>query len=163
MFTQYCPTTIALGHLLRSARQSRGWTISHTIGEADFPQLDANCGTLARIESGECRFPDDRIVRQLARTLGVPLDDAFEALSRQITNYQREYGEPQVMIERSEGSAAWQPCPSELDTRGVLEHARKLARQQSNTVAVRFPNGKMVRMHPDGGRSETWYARYNQS
>lgn len=158
MYTEYCPTRIALGHLLRSARQSRGWTISRTIGEAEFPQLDANCGTLARIESGEFRFPDDRIVRQLARTLDVPLDEAFEALSLQIANYWREFGEPQLMVERSEGTSAWQPCPSQLDTRGVLNHADKLARQQSHTVAVRFPNGKMVRMHPDGHRSETWFA-----
>lgn len=163
MYTQYCPTTIALGHLLRSARQARGWTISRTIGEADFPELDANCGTLARIESGEYRFPDDRLVRQLARTLEIPLEDAFDALSRQIMNYRREYGEPQLMVERSEGSATWQPCPSQLDTRGVLQHARQLAQQQSHTVAVRFPNGKMVRMHPDGGRSETWFARYAQN
>jgi transcriptional regulator with XRE-family HTH domain len=162
MYTQYCPTRIALGHLLRSARQSRGWTISRTIGEADFPQLDANCGTLARIESGEFRFPDDRIVRQLARTLDVPLDDAFEALSRQIAHYRREHGEPHLMVERSEGTEAWQPCPAQLDTRGVLNHALDLASQQSNTVAVRFPNGKMVRMFPDGRRSETWFARYEQ-
>lgn len=160
MYTQYCPTSIALGHLLRSARQARGWTISRTIDEADFPRLDANCGTLARIESGEFRFPDDRVVRQLALTLDVPLEDAFNALSRQFAHYRREFGEPQIMIERNEDATAWQPCPSHLDTRGVIEHARELAKQRSNPVAVRFPNGKMVRICPDGSRSETWYARY---
>lgn len=142
-----------LGDVLRAARRRAGMDIDEVVHRCGLEGLRTTRSRIARLESGEARFPSWGERYRLADTLSIKQDVLDRAYEEECALYDGQ-GTLYALFRAVPTVPAIKRISGGLRTKEAISYARKLASEVGREVIVVFPDFRHLYISSGGSRRE---------